>query len=111
MLSRARVSGTLSPLAQVVDGHLILGNKTLFEHNSAPEGGNSIYLVAGSTLKYTLPAPPGRWLNIRQGITFSMDAGAFDVAEDLDFPYPCSPGVVGGRTADEQSGPGCSKPW
>eukprot|EP00966_Prymnesium_polylepis_P168637 3899521-Prymnesium_polylepis.1 len=81
---------------------------TLLEANSAPDGsGSSIYLGPTSTLLYTLPAPPGRWLNIRQGVTFSLDAGA----EDLDLPYACSAGVIGGSLAEDQSGPGCSRTW
>jgi hypothetical protein len=82
-------------------------NATLLKLNTAPDGnGSSIYLSDGR-VQYTLPAPPGRWLNIRQGLTFHLDPGA----EELDFPYACSAGVVGGDSAEEQSGPGCSRPW
>jgi len=88
------------------NGAVYLSNETRFQHNSAPTGsGNSIYLSPGSVLEYTLPAPPGHWLNIRRGITFELSPGA----EDLDFPYRCQAGVVGGISADEQSGPGCSR--
>ena len=86
--------------------HLL--NGTLFERNSAPDGnGYSIHLSHAGALRYTLPAPPGRWLNIRQGMTFQLDPGA----EDLSFPYACSAGVIGGDSPEDQSGPGCSKPW
>ena len=83
-------------------------NATLLERNVAPEAsGSSIYLAGSSgTLEYTLPAPPGRWLNIRQGLTFELGPGA----EDLDFPYACAAGVVGGTSPEEQLGPGCSRP-
>ena len=93
---------------QVDSGQVSLFDKTLFQWNSAPDGGGgSIHLAKNGTLQYTLPAPPGRWLNIRQGITFVLDPGA----EDLDFPYSCSAGVVGGALHEEQVGPGCSRPW
>jgi hypothetical protein len=59
-------------------------NKTLLARNSAPRGsGRTIHLAAPGVLRYTLPAPPGRWLNIRQGIVFPLDPGA----EELDLPY------------------------
>ena len=83
-------------------------NKTSFEHNTAPDGGgSSIYLSFNSTLQYTLPAPAGRWLTIRQGDTYQLEYGA----EELAFPYLCSPGVVGGTSFADQLGPGCSGPW
>eukprot|EP00966_Prymnesium_polylepis_P033409 776697-Prymnesium_polylepis.1 len=59
-------------------------------------------------VRYTLPAPPGRWLNIRQGLTMTLGPGT---AEDLDLPYPCPAGVVGGASPHDQSGPGCAKLW
>jgi hypothetical protein len=83
-------------------------NRTLFERNVAPEGwGSSFYLSENGTLQYTLPAPPGRWLTIRQDITLKLDMGF----EDLEFPYPCSAGIIGGIVPEEQMGPGCSRPW
>jgi hypothetical protein len=86
--------------------HLL--NRTLLAHNSAPDGGGSaIHLAMAASLRYTLPAPPGRWLSIRHGLTFDLDSGV----EDLDFPYACSGGVVGGSAPEEQMGPGCSRPW
>ena len=93
---------------QVDDGQVHLLNGTRFVGNVAPRGGgSSFYLSITSTLQYRLPAPPGHWLNIRQGDTLEMNAGA----EDLDFPYPCGAGVVGGFAPEEQLGPGCSRPW
>jgi hypothetical protein len=93
---------------QVASGQVHLFNETQLHSNSAPDGaGSSIYLSPNGTLRYTLPALAGHWLNIRQGITFEMSAGP----EDLDFPYACSPGIVGGYAIEEQSGPGCSRPW
>lgn len=87
---------------------MVLQNGTLLERNSAPDGGGgSVYLSPAAELEYTLPAPPGRWLNIRQGITFQLEL----VVEDLDFPYACSAGVVGGPSVEDQMGPGCSGPW
>jgi hypothetical protein len=86
--------------------HLL--NQTFFEHNSAPDrAGSSVYLSSRGSLQYTLPAPPGRWLNVRQGVIFKLPPGA----EDLSFPYACAAGTVGGTNPEEQSGPGCSRPW
>ena len=94
--------------AQVDNGHAYLFNRTLLENNAAPDGrGSSIYLSTTSSLQYTLPAPPGHWLIIRQGDTLQMSPGA----EDTDFPYSCSAGVVGGTVPEEQLGPGCARPW
>ena len=81
-------------------------NQSLFERNVAPEGNGSAMHLSSGTIEYTLPAPPGRWLNIRQGLTFQLKQGA----EDLDFPYACSAGTVSGMSPGEQSGPGCSRP-
>lgn len=81
-----------------------LFNGTIFEANAAPHG-RSFELINGS-IHYTLPAPPGRWVNVRQGNTF------FGLeTEELDFPFACSPGVVGGSTPEVQKAPGCWKPW
>eukprot|EP00966_Prymnesium_polylepis_P003840 87402-Prymnesium_polylepis.2 len=93
-----------------VDGAKVsLLNETLFLRNSAPDGGGgSIHLSESSTLHYRLPAPPGRWLSITQGVTWNFPLGA---VEDLDFPYACPAGVVGGSYRNEQLGPGCSRPW
>ena len=94
--------------AQVDSGNVHVLNQTRFERNTAPDRqGASIYLDSAGKLQYTLPAPPGRWLNIRQGVTFHLDAGPVDV----DFPFACSAGLVGGVLAEEQSGPGCSSLW
>ena len=89
----------------VDSGRIDLLDRTLLEHNTAPNGqGSSIYLTAQSSLRYTLPAPPARYLFIRQGETFELKPGA----EDSAFPYLCPAGVVGGTSPGEQSGPGCS---
>eukprot|EP00966_Prymnesium_polylepis_P284706 6577735-Prymnesium_polylepis.2 len=91
---------------QMDDGHVNLANRTLFEQNVAPDGnGSTAYLSHSSSLEYTLPAPPGRWLNVRQGMTFRLDRAV----EDLDLPYICAAGVVGGVVPEEQLGPGCSR--
>jgi hypothetical protein len=104
----ASFTSPFSP-AQVDGGSVHLLNRTLFEHNSAPDGkGGSVHLGSVGTVQYTLPAPPGRWLNMRQGLTLLLKPGT---AEDLDLPYPCPAGVVGGSSPDEQSGPGCATLW
>mmetsp|Transcript_27473 Transcript_27473/g.73990 ORF Transcript_27473/g.73990 Transcript_27473/m.73990 type:complete len:197 (+) Transcript_27473:382-972(+) len=90
---------------QVDSGHVHLRNETLLERNVAPHG-SSVLLSPAATLEYMLPAPPGRWLYIRQGLTFQLD----QAHEDSDFPYACPNGVVGGPSAAEQSGPQCSRP-
>ena len=94
---------------QVLGGsRVLLINRTLLEGNVAPDGlGSSIYLSSTASLVYRLPAPPGRWLNVRKGVTYQLDPGA----EDLAFPYACTPGVVGGALVEQQMGPGCSRPW
>ena len=100
-------SSAFQTRAQVVSGHVHLRNETLLERNVAPHG-SAILLSPAATLEYSLPAPPGRWLYIRQGLlTFQLDQGH----EDSDFPYACPNGVVGGPSPAEQSGPQCSHPW
>jgi hypothetical protein len=71
---------------QVDSGRVHLLNGTLFDQNSVADGaGSSIYLSSLGELRYTLPAPPGRWLIIRQGSTYESTSGA----EELDFPFAC----------------------
>ena len=82
---------------------MYLRNETRFERNG---GGGSILLSSNGTVEYTLPAPPGRWLFIRQGASFSIEPGT---TVDSEFPFYCPAGVVGGTSAREQSGPGCSR--
>ena len=85
--------------------HLLHG--TLLEDNSAPVGhGASVFLSEGSSLEYTLPAPPAHYVFIREGKAV-LEPGA----EDLAFPYKCPAGVLGGSQANEQSGPGCKESW
>ena len=93
---------------QVDGGTVHLRNETLFVRNSAGgKGGESISLSPEGSVDYTLPAPPGRWLFIQQGVTFNLDSGG----EYSEFPYACPAGVVGGPTPKDQSGPQCSKLW
>ena len=96
--------------SQVNSGHVQLSNQTLLKGNSAPHGqGSSIYLSAtGTRLQYTLPAPAGYWLNLHQGLTFVLEAGAED---SESFPYPCPAGRVGGTSANEQSTQQCARAW
>eukprot|EP00966_Prymnesium_polylepis_P284972 6583585-Prymnesium_polylepis.2 len=83
-------------------------NQALFDQNSAPDGnGSSFYLASSGSMQYTLPTPPARYLFIRQGDTFELSAGGVDAA----FPYVCPPGVIGGTSPEEQSGPACSRAW
>ena len=96
-LSRCQVNG---------DGRVHLLNKTLLRSNDAPTGA-SIHLSEAGSVLYTLPAPPGRWLFVRQGRTFELKSGF----ENSNFPYACPAGVVGGPTPEEQSGPQCSRLW
>ena len=96
------------PATQQVDGGEVHLNGTLFERNSAPDGGGGSIQVSRGAVRYSLPAPPGRWLSIRQGFTLELQAGS---AEDLDFPYVCPAGVVGGSSPWEQVGPACSRMW
>lgn len=100
----AKVRHRPSCIPQVDSGHVHLLNRTLLERNTAPDG-ISIHLSENGTLEYTLPAPPGRWVGVHRGFTFVLEAGA---VEDLDLPYACSAGVVGGTSPTQQSGPGCA---
>jgi hypothetical protein len=85
-----------------------LQNQTFFERNIAQSNvGGTIHLDPAASMTYTLPAPPGRWLSVRQGTSFELTPGAVN----SDFPYACPAGVVGGPTPEEQSGPQCSRPW
>ena len=97
------------PYDTQVDGGVVhLRNETLFERNSADSKvGETIYLSPAGSVEYTLPAPPGRWLFIRQGTKYNLDPGS----ENSDFPYACPAGVVGGNKPEEQSGPQCSGLW
>ena len=107
---RRTCSLALAPhTSQVEGGKVELRDETILRDNLAPDGkGSSVHVASNGSVTYWLPAPPGRWIHIRQGLTFQhLDAGP----EDLDFPYACSPGVIGGTSFREQSGPGCSKPW
>eukprot|EP00966_Prymnesium_polylepis_P206506 4784607-Prymnesium_polylepis.1 len=93
---------------QVDGGEVQLLDRTLLEQNTAPDGqGSSIYLASSGSLQYTLPAPPARYLFIRQGDTFELNTGA----EDAAFPYLCPAGVIGGMSPEEQSGPACARQW
>ena len=93
---------------QVDGGQVHMFNGTRLEANSAPSNaGSSIYLSSAGSLNYALPAPPGRWLFLRQGSTFELEPGA----EDGDFPYVCPAGVVGGdgTAPADQSSSGCKE--
>ena len=95
---------------QVDHGTVHLLNQTLFEHNSAPDGGgSSIWLSASGVLEYTLPVPLGRWLLISSGSTFKLNPGAVDSVEG--FPYACPAGSVGGTSERDQSRQECAGPW
>lgn len=91
---------------QVDGGRVRLLNKTMFSRNWAPAGG-AIHLVPAGSIEYELPAPPGRYLFIPQGDTLQLQAGGVE----LDFPYACAAGVMGGISTVEQTGPGCAGPW
>ena len=91
-------------LAITIGGVAVLSNRTLMRNNVAPVGA-SISLADGATLSYTLPSPLGRWLFIASGDTYSQVPGS---AVDQDFPFACSPGVLGSSYAlASQSGPAC----
>ena len=91
-------------LAITIGGVAVLSNRTLIRDNVAPVGA-SISLADGATLSYTLPSPLGRWLFIASGDTYSQVPGS---AVDQDFPFACSPGVLGSSYAlASQSGPAC----
>ena len=94
--------------AQVDGGHVALLNRTVFANNSAPtDGGMSIFLSMNGTVQYTLPTPPGHWLNIPTGISKELEPGA---EESIDFPYLCPAGVVGSTKIEEMKAPSCKEP-
>jgi hypothetical protein len=115
--AKAIEPSTLPPLLMSTDLYFVLqadggivqlSNGTFFERDSADSSGDGvIHVSANGTVTYTLPAPPGRWLNIRRGDSLQLDPGTID----LDFPLACPAGVVGGYSAEEQSSPSCSRPW
>ena len=86
-------------------GDVSLGNQTLLEHNVAPRGtGASIF--SSVYLRYALPTPLARWVLISDG---GGEASLAPGAIDDEFPYPCSPGLLGDSyDALVQSGPLCS---
>jgi len=89
-------------------GTVTIEERTLFERNTAPTGnGSTIYVSPNGEVRYVLPAPPGRWINIAQGTVFRFQPGS---ELSLDFPYFCPAGVVGGVLESEQTGPGCKQP-
>ena len=95
------------PRAQINGGTVRLQNRTLLEHNSAPQG-SSIDRRPLGVLFYDLPAPPGRYLSLQQGYTLQVTVSDIDT-----FPLLCEAGYVGwpNAPADEQKRPECSAPW
>ena len=106
-LSPVLTDAALNFALQADGGNIQVGNGTFFVMDSADSSGGVIRVSPNCTLRYTLPAPPGRWLNIRQGDSLQLDPGTID----LDFPFACPAGVVGCYSAEEQSSPSCSIPW
>ena len=79
----------------------------LLKDNESPSKGHSIYFEAGA-LQYQLPAPLGRWIFAPTGTSQHFIQGQ---QVDDDFPYACSPGVVGdGLEVSSQNSPICSRP-
>lgn len=105
--NEARVEGGA---IHVDGGELELGHETLLRRNRAPaEMGASLSFVAGA-VQYHLPAPIGRWTFVAvPGNLLSHVAPPTII--DADYPFACSPGVVGG-TLDplHQAGPQCERP-
>ena len=90
----------------VEGGAIEIFNRTSFTRNAAPRGtGSSVSLLAGR-IRYTLPAPAGRWLFVPMGETLEVDDGSIDA----DWPFECSAGLVGGSSPHEQRGPQCNRP-
>jgi len=85
---------------QVFHGQILLSNNTIFENNTATQAhGSSINLLNGF-VQYELPAPPGRYLELRDGSTYPLNLGP----ENDDFPYACPKGTYGGvEVADQRS--------
>ena len=100
----------IPPSLQVnLGGRVRLYNRTFFGQNSAPDGRDSISIHPGGTVDYTLPAPPGRWLLVSDSASFRFRLDCKTTYSD--FPFACSPGIVGGSTPEKQWGPQCWKLW
>eukprot|EP00966_Prymnesium_polylepis_P213662 4948104-Prymnesium_polylepis.1 len=68
------------------DANVDLADNTHFSRNT----GHSIELgPPPASVRYTLPAPPGRWIFAPGGNTSQLDPGVID----SDFPFACSPGL------------------
>ena len=89
----------------VASGSVLLANETLLLSNTASGKPSSVFIGSGS-VTYQLPAPLGRWvLTDGRGAKSALSQGA----TSSDFPYPCSPGIVGSTfDVSAQSGPQCS---
>ena len=84
------------------DGSLLVGN------TAASGVGGAVHRVsAASTLRYTLPAPPGRWVESFPHSTVELLANSEELNQD--YPNPCAPGLVGSdRVWTEQASAACS---
>ena len=72
----------------VSGGIVSLGKATLFEANTASSGttaGNSLFVSNSGTLKYYMPAPPGRWV-FSSALPYQQLLGA----TDADYPFACA---------------------
>eukprot|EP00966_Prymnesium_polylepis_P099584 2306241-Prymnesium_polylepis.2 len=68
-LSMSRILDSCTHRSKVNNRTVHLLNRTFFEHNSAESNvGGSIHLLSPGFIDYRLPAPPGRWLFMCQGL-------------------------------------------
>ena len=97
--------------AIVIDGNaeVSLSDRTFLRSNTAASGvGSTVHRISPSSrLVYTLPAPPGRWI---ESLPRSSTEPLREVSElNRDYPNPCAPGLVGYDGVDAgQSSAACS---
>jgi len=92
---------------QVDGGDVTLSDMTMLIRNRAPSGG-ALGVGHGANVRYSLPAPLGRWIYIP---TVGMSSAFFEggTTVDGDYPFACSAGVMGNSLRGiDQSGPLCS---
>jgi hypothetical protein len=70
----------------VSGGTIRLGEGTLIESNSATTQSASFYIHNAADARYSLPAPPGRWIFV----DVDADYQQLSVSRNDDYPFPCA---------------------
>eukprot|EP00966_Prymnesium_polylepis_P323140 7379351-Prymnesium_polylepis.1 len=123
VLFRRNRAETTGGALQVDGGVVELSSETYFIGNRAPQGASlcvcllkqrrdplltmlsvSFRQLNGGELSYIIPAPLAHYIYITDGSNRTQLTST-----DTDYPFPCSPGVVGATKGNrDQSGPQCS---